>query len=470
MHVRYRIERTTVILSATAPMHADGEDSRNHARVRCRGIIHVHQSKIPAPVGRTRQQHSSSTPAVHQSEIEGRRRPHQEQLRFPGHDRPTEEADIAAKGIKFFSEIDQSKLAADAGIKLNPSTLLVFGNPPLGTQFMTSNPNAGPRLAGAAPGHAGQRRRGVDGLQRLRLDRRASRHRQPRRSVQDGVDGDRVDHIEREGLDADERDAGSRIAHRYRVQSNPAFPSRTRPLHHPHHCTARTSRQRNRGDQDVHSSTPTAAGFVRSLPSRSSLHRLCGQRTGRRMPRRQEQAERSRGGRSCGRSGVTDTTLGAIDLGKEMAKIKGRELRFRKMVIQPGGIVPWHSHDDRPALIYVERGRDHRIRQQLRGADPSQDRRNPPRNPGHVALVEEPQRQPGGRCSSAMSGAIRTTTICDGCAFPSLRRIVTPRIPRTGRHSFGSRFLRFRLGDAQFIERGYRQRPENTGKFEGDRL
>ncbi len=51
--------------------------------------------------------------------------------------------DIEAKGIKFFSEIDQSKLAADAGIKLNPSTLLVFGNPPLGTQFMTSNPNAG---------------------------------------------------------------------------------------------------------------------------------------------------------------------------------------------------------------------------------------------------------------------------------------------------------------------------------------
>jgi uncharacterized protein (DUF302 family) len=51
--------------------------------------------------------------------------------------------DIATKGIKFFSEIDQSKLAADAGVKLNPSTLLVFGNPPLGTQFMTANPNAG---------------------------------------------------------------------------------------------------------------------------------------------------------------------------------------------------------------------------------------------------------------------------------------------------------------------------------------
>src|SRR5215208_4811029 len=51
--------------------------------------------------------------------------------------------DIATKGIKFFSEIDQSKLAGDAGIKLRPSTLLVFGNPPLGTQFITSNPNAG---------------------------------------------------------------------------------------------------------------------------------------------------------------------------------------------------------------------------------------------------------------------------------------------------------------------------------------
>ena len=52
-------------------------------------------------------------------------------------------ADIASKSIKFFLEIDQSKLAADAGIKLRPSTLLVFGNPPLGTQFITANPNAG---------------------------------------------------------------------------------------------------------------------------------------------------------------------------------------------------------------------------------------------------------------------------------------------------------------------------------------
>lgn len=51
--------------------------------------------------------------------------------------------DIADKGIMFFSEIDQSKLAENAGVKLRPSTLLVFGNPPLGTLFLTSNPNSG---------------------------------------------------------------------------------------------------------------------------------------------------------------------------------------------------------------------------------------------------------------------------------------------------------------------------------------
>jgi uncharacterized protein (DUF302 family) len=51
--------------------------------------------------------------------------------------------DVADKGIKFFIEVDQAKLAADAGIKLRPSTLLVFGNPPLGTLFIGANPLAG---------------------------------------------------------------------------------------------------------------------------------------------------------------------------------------------------------------------------------------------------------------------------------------------------------------------------------------
>jgi quercetin dioxygenase-like cupin family protein len=54
--------------------------------------------------------------------------------------------------------------------------------------------------------------------------------------------------------------------------------------------------------------------------------------------------------------GVTDVTLGSIDLGKRPARIEGRDLRFRKLTIEPGGIVPWHSHDDRPALIFVQQG------------------------------------------------------------------------------------------------------------------
>ena len=52
-------------------------------------------------------------------------------------------ADVEAKGITFFQQIDQSRLAAEAGIQIRPSTLLVFGNPALGTQFMARNPEAG---------------------------------------------------------------------------------------------------------------------------------------------------------------------------------------------------------------------------------------------------------------------------------------------------------------------------------------
>lgn len=52
-------------------------------------------------------------------------------------------SDISEKGIMFFDEIDQSGLGAKAGIQLRPSTLLIFGNPPLGIQFLTSNPYSG---------------------------------------------------------------------------------------------------------------------------------------------------------------------------------------------------------------------------------------------------------------------------------------------------------------------------------------
>lgn len=52
-------------------------------------------------------------------------------------------ADVAAKGIREFAVVPQSTLAQNASIDLRPSTLIIFGNPPLGTQFITANPNAG---------------------------------------------------------------------------------------------------------------------------------------------------------------------------------------------------------------------------------------------------------------------------------------------------------------------------------------
>lgn len=54
--------------------------------------------------------------------------------------------------------------------------------------------------------------------------------------------------------------------------------------------------------------------------------------------------------------GVTDTVLTSIDLAKEPANIAGRQLRLRRLVVQPGGIVPWHSHATRPAIIHVVSG------------------------------------------------------------------------------------------------------------------
>jgi uncharacterized protein (DUF302 family) len=51
--------------------------------------------------------------------------------------------DVAAKGIKLFDVIDQAKLAKDAGVDIKPSTLIVFGNPPLGTQFLSANQESG---------------------------------------------------------------------------------------------------------------------------------------------------------------------------------------------------------------------------------------------------------------------------------------------------------------------------------------
>jgi uncharacterized protein (DUF302 family) len=51
--------------------------------------------------------------------------------------------DVAGKGIIFFAEIDQAEVAANVGIKLPASTLLIFGGPRLGALFLAANPESG---------------------------------------------------------------------------------------------------------------------------------------------------------------------------------------------------------------------------------------------------------------------------------------------------------------------------------------
>ncbi|MGF6920670.1 cupin domain-containing protein [Paraburkholderia sp. 40] len=55
-------------------------------------------------------------------------------------------------------------------------------------------------------------------------------------------------------------------------------------------------------------------------------------------------------------TGVTDTVRASTDLSKEPLALKGRLLRLRELDVAPGGIVPWHSHQNRPAQIYVVSG------------------------------------------------------------------------------------------------------------------
>ncbi len=54
--------------------------------------------------------------------------------------------------------------------------------------------------------------------------------------------------------------------------------------------------------------------------------------------------------------GVTDTVIGSIDLGFKSVAFKDEQFRLRQLVVQPGGIVPWHNHGERPAIIYMVSG------------------------------------------------------------------------------------------------------------------
>ena len=61
--------------------------------------------------------------------------------------------------------------------------------------------------------------------------------------------------------------------------------------------------------------------------------------------------------------GVTVTLLASIDLGPEIEGMAGRQLRMRKVTIEPGGVFgPLHNHIDRPGTVYILQGTitDHR--------------------------------------------------------------------------------------------------------------
>src|ERR1700746_1446806 len=51
-------------------------------------------------------------------------------------------------------------------------------------------------------------------------------------------------------------------------------------------------------------------------------------------------------------TGVTDTVLASLDLSPKGSGFAGYKMRMRKLTIEPGGIVLWHSHEARPASIY----------------------------------------------------------------------------------------------------------------------
>ena len=53
---------------------------------------------------------------------------------------------------------------------------------------------------------------------------------------------------------------------------------------------------------------------------------------------------------------VTDKVIASNDLSTDPIALKGRLFRARELVVAPGGIVPWHDHGNRPAMIYIVSG------------------------------------------------------------------------------------------------------------------
>ena len=61
--------------------------------------------------------------------------------------------------------------------------------------------------------------------------------------------------------------------------------------------------------------------------------------------------------------GVTVTLLSAVDLGPEIEGMAGRQLRMRRVTMDPGAVFgPLHDHKGRPGVVFILQGTitDHR--------------------------------------------------------------------------------------------------------------
>ena len=86
-------------------------------------------------------------------------------------------------------------------------------------------------------------------------------------------------------------------------------------------------------------SIAATAAFAGECPAGKNTPDGMGQKQGATMPK-----------------DVTDKVIASTDLSKDKIALKGRLFRTRELVVSPGGIVPWHSHEDRPAMIYMVSG------------------------------------------------------------------------------------------------------------------
>jgi quercetin dioxygenase-like cupin family protein len=54
--------------------------------------------------------------------------------------------------------------------------------------------------------------------------------------------------------------------------------------------------------------------------------------------------------------GVAVKNVGSLELGPEIEGMAGRQLRFRVITLEPGGVFAVHNHKDRPTVEYLLKG------------------------------------------------------------------------------------------------------------------